>query len=244
MMKRVPSRFAAVLFAFASSLCPQLIAEIDSEARALFDRYADAIGGRDAYEGIESARIRMTMEIPSQGMSMQMQMTFLAPDKIHKEVVIPGMGGMTQGFDGEKGWSVDLIQGSRELKGAELEELRDDADFKEGVKFVEKYASASVTGVSEEGLVVVKAVAQDNGREETLYFEKETGLLRMSDTTEDLGPQGEVPVTERVMLYEAYGELLLPSVLEADMMGMKMNMRLESFEPNVEVDPSIFQMPE
>lgn len=244
MMKPIPSRLAAVLFALASMLGSQLFGQIDPEAQRIFDRYADAIGGREAYERIVSARWRTTTDIPSLGMSMEATMIFLAPDRIYMEVFIPGMGSMKQGFDGEKGWSVDLIQGSRELKGAELAQWRSDADFKEGVNFAEKYASASVVGVSEEGFVTVKAVNQDNSQEETLYFEKDSGLLRKSETIEFMGPEGELPVTTRMTRYEAYGQLLLPIEFEAEMMGMEMNVHIVSFEPNVEVDPSIFEMPE
>ena len=51
-------------------------------------------------------------------------------------------------------------------------------------------------------------------------------------------------MTTRMPLYETYGDLLLPTLLDVEMMGMGMEMRIESFEPNVDVDPSVFKMPE
>ena len=59
-------------------------------------------------------------------------------------------------------------------------------------------------------LYTVKVVDQDSSQEEPLYFEKDSGLLRKSDTVEFMGLEGEVPVTTRLIRYEAYGQLLLP----------------------------------
>ena len=136
------------------------------------------------------------------------------------------------------------MQGSRELKGPELEKLRSDADFKESVRLEEKYSSATVEGLDEEGFITVKAVKISDGNEETLYFEKVSGLLRKSIGVEGMGAQGEIPVTTRMTAYEVYGDLLLPALIEMDLMGMEMKMKIESFEPNVDVDPSVFKMPE
>ena len=77
-----------------------------------------------------------------------------------------------------------------------------------------------------------------------LYFEEPVGLLRRSDFTEDMGPQGSVPVSARVDVYEKLGDIRLPMETRADMMGTSMRVVITSFEPNVEVDDTIFKMPE
>ena len=243
-MNCYPIKFLAVISIFVGSVSSVLLGGIDSEARVIFDRYADAIGGVEAFDEIDSARMKMSMEIPSQNMVMKMNVLFQAPDRIYMVAEVPGMGSMRQGFDGEKGWSIDLMQGSRELKGPELEKLRSDADFKESVRLEEKYSSATVEGLDEEGFITVKAVKISDGNEETLYFEKVSGLLRKSIGVEGMGAQGEIPVTTRMTAYEVYGDLLLPALIEMDLMGMEMKMKIESFEPNVDVDPSVFKMPE
>ncbi len=238
---RLPSPIAA-LFVLVLSAAAQ--AEIDSKAQEVFDRYAEALGGHEAYDKIETARMRMSMEMPAMGMKMQMNVTYKKPDKIRINVEIPGMGSTSQGFDGEKGWSIDPMQGRRELVGSELEKMKEDSDFQEGLKLAEKYESATVTGTTEDELIIVTGTSRDTGAEETLYFEGETGLLKMSETLESMGPQGEMPVNTRYMAYTAFGDLLIPAHLEADMMGMSMGIKIESFEPNVEVDEAIFTMPE
>ena len=101
-----------------------------------------------------------------------------------------------------------------------------------------------MTGISGEGLIEVIAIAKLGGQEEKLYFEKETGLLRAKDSIENMGEQGEIPVTTHIKSYQSFGDLQLVVHEEADVMGANMIMRLTSFEPNIEVDPSIFQMPE
>ena len=219
-------------------------AQISPEAQSIFDRYAEALGGYEAYEEIESAKLQMSMEIPAVGMAMQTDVTFLNPDRFYLNVTVPGMGNMIQAYDGEKGWAKDMIQGLRELKGAELNKMRSDADFQEGVKLSQKYATANVDGEDADGLIRVVATTIEEGHEETLYFEKDTGLLRKNDTIEYMGEQGMLPAQMKVTEYSTYGDIKLPTRMEISAMGMLINISIVSFEPNVEVDNSIFAMPE
>lgn len=239
-------RFPAIYFisigAFFSG--SHAIAEIDKAAQKIFESYANALGGEQAYASIDTALMGMSMEMPSIGMSMEREVSFKQPNKIFVVMDIPGMGQMKQGYDGERGWSVDPIQGSRELRGAELDKLLSETDFQEGLKLAEKYQSAKVTGKDGEGLVMVQCITTDGSHPETLYFEEETGLLRKMDTIEDMGEQGEVPVSAQVVSYEKMGDLLMPVHIDAQMMGMSMVMKITSFEPNVAVDETLFNMPE
>lgn len=218
-------------------------AQISPEARALFDRYAQALGGYEAYEEVKSAKLKMNMEMPAVGISMQTDVTFLNPDKFHLNVTVPGMGNMIQAFDGEKGWAKDVMQGLRELQGAELRKMRSDADFQEGVKLGEKFATAEVAGEDADGLITVVATTVDDGHEETLYFEKDTGLLRKNDTIEYMGAQGMLPARMTVTEYSTYGDITMPTRMEISAMGMAIHVSIVAFQPNVEVDEAIFAMP-
>ncbi len=220
------------------------VAEIEPEAKEIFDSYAIALGGEEAYAEIDTALMGMSMEMPSIGMSMERVVSFKRPNKIFVVMDIPGMGQMKQGYDGENGWSIDPIQGSRELEGAELEKLLSETDFEEGLKLSENYSSAKVAGKNEDGLMVVECITEKGSHPETLYFEEGTGLMLKMDTIEDMGDQGVVPVSAKVVSYEKMGDLLMPTHIEAQMMGMNMVMKITSFEPNVKLDESLFSMPE
>ena len=210
----------------------------------IFESYAEFLGGVDAFEEIDTARLKMSMEMPELGMNMERTVTFKAPDKVYVDVYIQGYGKMRQGFDGENGWAIDPIQGRRPLMGRELDQLKEKRILEEGLYLVDKYSSARVVGRSEDGLTMIQCINADNGLEEMLYFEEPIGLLRRSDYTEDMGPQGSVPVSARVDVYEKVGDIRLPMETRADMMGTSMRAVITSFEPNVEVDDSIFKMPE
>lgn len=233
--------FLAVASVFSES---EALAEIEAAVQKIFETYATALGGEQAYDSIDTALMRMSIEMPSIGMSMEREVSFKQPNKIYAVMDIQGIGKMEQGYDGEKGWSVDPVQGSRELMGAELDKLLSGTDFKEGLKLAEKYESAKIAGKDEEGLLVVQCITVDGSHPETLYFDEGTGLLLKMDTIEDMGEQGEVPVSARVVSYEKMGDLLMPVHLDAQMMGMSMVMKITSFEPNVSVDESLFSMPE
>lgn len=243
---RKPCR-APVLYSLAAAAmlisvrCP---AEVEPAAKAIFEAYAEALGGEEAYAGIDTAQMGMTIEMPTIGMSMVREVSYKQPNKIFAEMDIQGMGKMRQGYDGEKGWSVDPIQGSRELVGPELEKLLSETDFKEGINLVDKYASARIAGKDEEGLVILECVTAEGGHPEKLYFDSQTGLLEKMETIEDMGPQGEVPVSARVVAYGKMGDLLMPVHIDAQMLGMSMIMKVTRFEPNVPVDESLFSMPE
>ena len=233
--------FLSIASVFSASLA---VAEIEPAAQKIFDSYAIALGGEEAYADIETALMGMTMEMPAIGMSMQREVSFKQPNKIYVVMDIPGMGQMKQGYDGEKGWSMDPIQGSRELLGAELEKLLSETDFKEGLKLSENYTSAKVKGRSEDGLTIVECITEQGSHPETLYFEEETGLMQKMETIEDMGEQGVVPVSAKVVSYEKMGDLLMPVHIEAQMMSMSMVMKITSLEPNVPVDETLFSMPE
>jgi len=239
---RVPAIYCLTLVALLFSIrCP---AEIEPDAKAIFEAYAAALGGEEAYADIDTAQMGMTIEMPTIGMSMVREVSFMQPNKIFAEMDIQGMGKMRQGYDGEKGWSVDPIQGSRELEGAELDKLLSETDFKEGINLADKYASAKIAGKDENGLVVLECVTADGGHPEKLYFDTQTDLLQKMETIEDMGPQGEVPVSAQVVSYEKMGDLLMPVHIDAQMLGMSMIMKITRFEPNVPVDESLFSMPE
>lgn len=241
-ISRLPSIFILSAVALLSSA--RSGAEIEAAAKKIFSAYAEALGGEEAYAAIDTARMGMTIEMPSIGMSMVRNVSFKHPDKIFVDVDIPGMGKMKQGFDGQKGWSMDPVQGRRELRGAELDKLLSETDFKEGLKLAEKYSSAKVTGKDSDGLTIVECVTAAGSHAETLYFDEDTGLLQKMDTVEDMGPQGEVPVSARIVAYDKMGDLLMPVQVDAQMMGMIMIMKITSFEPNVPMMETLFEMPE
>ena len=221
-----------------------LYGEIEPAAQKIFESYAEFLGGVDAFEEIDTARLKMSMEMLGLGMKMERTVTFKAPDKVYVDVDIHGYGKTRQGFDGENGWSIDPIQGRRSLIGRELDQLKEETNFREGLYLADKYSSARVVGKSEDGLTMIQCINADNGLQEMLYFEEPVGLLRRSDFTEDMGPQGSVPVSARVDVYEKLGDIRLPMETRADMMGTSMRVVITSFEPNVEVDDTIFKMPE
>lgn len=219
-------------------------AQIEGEAQAVFDRYTEALGGFDAYAQVKTAKWGMSMEIPAAGFKMEGLIAFKRPNKLLIDGSISGLGRMRKGFNGDVGWSMDAIQGVREMSGVELEKFVEESDMERELKLAERYASAKVATASPDGEIVVECVTKIGGHPERLLFDAESGLLRKRDYIEEMGEQGSVPVSAEIVTYEKIGGFLMQSRINASLMGMDSIALITSFEPNPPVEDSLFEMPE
>ncbi|HYK90263.1 MAG TPA: hypothetical protein VE398_15920, partial [Acidobacteriota bacterium] len=83
------------------------------------------------------------------------------------------------GFDGTNGWS-QSDQGIRELDGAHLSRLKQEADFSSSLNLREKYQNLRVIGklpVGDHQAYVVQGNLSADKRLERLFFDTESGLL-------------------------------------------------------------------
>ena len=89
-------------------------------ARSIIDRHIEAIGGRKALAALNSHRIKGKMEIPANGISATMEVLSARPDKTIIHMNVPGMGEMSEGFDGTArlGRDADDRAGAVDRRGA------------------------------------------------------------------------------------------------------------------------------
>jgi hypothetical protein len=201
------------------------------EATAVIARYVDALGGRDAVLGRTLARTTGSFEVPAAGLKGDLEVVTRAPNALASKVTVPGMGEMRSGFDGTVGWSMDPMTGARLLDGAELEDMREqanplatvrDASLVDAVETVER---AQMGGVD---CYRVKLVWK-SGRESTDCYAVDSGLL-VASTAERETPMGRIQVVSHYEDYRDLGGMKMPTRIVQELMGVQQVMVISNVE--------------
>lgn len=215
-----------------------------AEARQVIDRYVEAIGGAELLRSFTSRRATGRFEIPGQGLAGDVEILAAAPDRLLVTITFPGVGVTRTGYDGEVGWSMDPITGPRVLEGAELQQLRADADFYADLHPPDSYRTMeTIERTDIQGHTAWKVrLVRDSGRETFEYFDVDSGLMVASE-----GPQetmmGTLQVTSVLSEYREFDGILIATHLEQDLgMGTRAVTVIEMVEHG-EIEASAFDLP-
>ncbi|MEJ7713364.1 MAG: hypothetical protein WKF84_26845 [Pyrinomonadaceae bacterium] len=164
-----------------------------------------AIGGKEAFEKLNTRTAKGAFELPSMGASGTVELYAKAPNKVFTLVSIPGFGEIKQGFDGTTAWAQDPDTGKiNDLSGTQLSETKISADFRFDLKLKELYPQMSLKGREESGgreSFVIEATAP--GVSKKMYFDAQTGLLSRIDSVRE-SADGKRAIEE---YYSDYKEL-------------------------------------
>lgn len=175
----------------ADGAAPAAPAEKLPEAKAIMEKYLDAIGGAERLKKIKSRQVTMNLEMPKQGLKGVVRLYQMPPAMAYSETEIAQIGKILQGSDGETVWESNVMMGTRILKGAEraafLRGMRFNADY----DYENLFKSMKTVGVENVGgrpAYAVEVVNPDDTKE-TRLFDKETGLLvgMRATTTSQMG---------------------------------------------------------
>jgi hypothetical protein len=97
-------------------------------AEEILSRYLEAVGGRAAWQKLNSRVSSGTIDVPAMSLSGTVEIHEKAPNRVLTVVAIGGAA-FRQGFDGTVGWTDDPQNGLRDQAGAELAETEREADF-------------------------------------------------------------------------------------------------------------------
>lgn len=206
-------------------------------------RYVEAIGGREAVLRPATARTVGRFEMPAAGLSGELEVFTARPDRMVTLVTIPGLGQMRTGYDGTTAWSVDPIMGARVFEGAELDGIRDQAQYLAAVRDASLFTSMETVKRTEIGgqpCIEVKLVWQ-SGRESFDCYHPETGLLVASVGRQE-SPMGVMEVTSTFSDYRDFGGVQMPTRITQEMMGQQQVMTISEVEFDT-VDESVFALP-
>jgi hypothetical protein len=214
------------------------------EAKDIVERYVKAIGGREPLKKNKSRYQAATVELLPMGVKGNVESFSRSDDRLLIKTSLAGIGDILLGFDGQKGWTTNPIQGGRVLEGKELLQTKRMATFAREVSFDRLYTSMRVRGVEAVGerKAYVIVASAEGLPDDILYFDPETGLMLRSDTV-TITPEGEQPSSS---FYEDYRDVegsKIPHKVRAKTPAFEIITVITDTKYNVPIDDARFAQP-
>lgn len=190
-------------------------------AREVFDRFVQAIGGRQAVLRLTSSRTTATTRSPDGSVS-EGEFLNLAPNLSLARMRVRGAE-ILAGYDGAIGWSVDAGV-PRLLTGSELTDMAEESIFHRILHDDSLFRSARTVEAREvdgRPCWYVRMVWR-SGRETGECFDQQTGLRVLVEYSMKMGEGERIPLTELHGEYRDYDGVLSPSVTRTRIMGMEL----------------------
>ena len=233
----------APLYAQAPAKAPAKASAELPNARDVINKYVKAIGGRDAILAHTSMHGTGTVSVPAQGMNGTIEVFGAAPNLQVIKITMPGIGDITEGFDGTHGWSVSAMTGPALKVGKELDQVKLDADFYSDLRDPKTYPEVkTVEKVTFDGRPCYKIeLSRIDGSKDFDYYDVTTGLRAGVEGTRET-QMGPVTQTSIEGGYKKFGKLMQPTLLTTKAMGVEQRITLDTVEYDT-VQPSAFEAP-
>jgi hypothetical protein len=223
---------------------PAANAEPLPSSTEVLQRNIEARGGEAAMRRQRHVTWKGKFSMPGMGLEGTILLRGSAPNLFHLTIDAPGLGLITQGFDGTVGWSDNPMTGPTLSSSKELELTRIQSDFYADLNSAEYFSKIEVVGrETYAGEPCYKvAFTTKGGIEMFTYYSVATGL--MTGTTGNLPtPMGEVFVETESGGYQEFGGVLYPTKSVQKAMGTEQVLTLT--DPDFgEIDPAVYALPE
>lgn len=214
----------------------------------VLEKHYEAIGGLDAWQGIQSMKLSGTMVL--MGGAMQAPITILQkrPAKARVEFTVQGMQGV-QAYDGETAWIQMPFMGSPDPEAAPddmVQQMKEQADL-DGplIGWEEDGHTVELVGKEDvEGTETFKLkVTLDTGEVSDVFLDAEYFLPIKVESTRMV--QGaETMITTSLGDYKEVAGLIVPFSIEVSTAMGPQSISFDTIEVNVDMDDELFSMPE
>ena len=213
------------------------------DAKTILDRHIEAIGGRAAIKARNSTKATGTVSIATNGMSGELEVYSMRPNKQLVKMSFAGIGEMMEGFDGTHAWSMNPMSGPRLITGEEATQRSLDADFDSSHDPGAKYSSTkTLEKTTFDGRECYKvSLVRKDGVEDIDFYDVATGLKAGSINSRK-NEMGTMQFTSTYLDYKRFGGILQPTVLKQSAMGTEMTTTIKTVEFD-KVDASVFGLP-
>ncbi len=232
-----PVRRVAAVAALAVAMHSRAEAQLPT-VQQVYDKYAAAVGGRDAWAKVEHRAEKGSANITFANISGTYDRYSSAPSKV-RMIIDFGMGRVEQGSDGTTIWRGQPDGSMAKVSGAEAVDAGEANML--GAAFLDPSRFSKAAVVAKEpfdGVECYKVeITTKGGRDRTDYFEVATGLRRAQVIK---APDGVVTATYRD--YKTFeGKLIATTQIQGTAQGdVVLTINSVTFTPN---DPKLFELP-
>lgn len=209
----------------------------------VFKNYVKALGGAPALNAVTSRVVKGSLDVVGVSRGGTFELYTVAPNKSLSIIQPAPTETIKTGYDGTAGW-MQTAKGVRLLKGAELDAVKNDADFFAILTPHRRYVKFALVGKSKIGYreVYVIDLLPVSGATDRLFVDAETYLpVRMNAMRIHNG--ASVPVE---IYYDDWREvdgIKLPHVITHSFQKRTMTMTVKEVKSNVAVDVKMFERP-
>ncbi|WP_411280117.1 hypothetical protein [Gemmatimonas sp.] len=232
------ARYAGVAALVLSAASARAEAQLPT-VQQVFDNFATAVGGRDAWSKVQGRSDKGTADITFAGISGTYERHSGAPNKM-RMIIDLGMAKVDQGFDGTMGWAVQPTGQASRMPAEQEKSLGESIQVGAAFLDVSRFAKASVDAKEAfDGVECYKlSITSKLGEERTEYFEVATGLRRGAVTKTPMGPQKSM-----FREYKAFeGKQIPTKIVQSTPQG---DVILTTAEVSFTLpDPSLFKAPD
>lgn len=215
------------------------------KAETILDEYVEATGGKAAYDKLQNRVAEMSVELPSQGLKVDMTMYTARPNKMYAVSEAEMFGKIERGTDGNVVWEITSMTGPQLKEGEERTVILRGAVFDPVTAWRELFMNAECVGTEViDGKSCFKVtMIPTEGDPETRYYDKVSHLLVRTDMDVDL-PTGTVPMQTYVSDFKQVDGVLFSHKTRVVMMGHERIVTTDSLKHNVDLPPDRFTIPD
>jgi len=212
----------------------------------ILEKYAQALGGRDAYEKVTTRVMKGTVEIPDDNVTAPLQVLAKAPGSFRLTMDIAGYGVIETVLDGDAGWEKNPDSGMHAMSKADLAAAQRDHHFYREVRLKDLYPKMEAAGqdkVEGRDVYVVEATPAA-GPAEKLYFDAQSGLLVKHDFERVTLEDGIVQYEMFLKDYRDVDGLKFPFTVEQRSPDNTMIFKFAEIKNNAALEATAFAKPE
>jgi len=236
--------FKRTVLSFIVAACAATAAEAPC-AEAVLGKYLEASGGKAAYDKVKTMTTRGSIEFVGQGIKGTISIASARPDRVDTVMELPGIGKIRTAVSDGVAWRNSAIEGPAVLKGEERDQYLRTAIFDVPARWREVIGEVKLDGEDTlDGKPCWRIVAMPPhaGKPETLWFDRNTGLLVKSAATL-VSPAGAIPVVSIYLDYRDVEGLRIPVRIRQSMGPQVIETLLDDVKLNPELPPTQFDLP-
>jgi hypothetical protein len=211
---------------------------------AVLAKYVEATGGAAAYDALKNRVVHARMEIMGAGVVLGLTVYNAPPANLYTIVESEATGRIETGVSDGIVWENSALRGALVKDGIERDDALRDAIFDRIAHWKEHLTRAECVGTTDvNGKPAYRVVATPKtGSPQTLYFDKDSGLLVRTETTVN-SAAGAVPVVAEPGDFRKVDGIMLAFTSRMKVMGQERVVTIEKVEHNVAMPADRFALP-